>query len=172
MLSVSESGVPSLRWGGTPTADTRWTGSPGLRGLRRSGRSQNSEATEAGSRAALRGTTPSPRHRQPRLPGPPPPRLSNSRVVVTHGEQQAAEEPHVGVQSRSRHVPHVVYHTHPARQHRGPRRHRGTGSGGQNSREPRAEARGKFQNGDGAGVLPVQTRLRPPKMEVATDVPE
>lgn len=53
-----------------------------------------------------------------------------------------------------------------------PRRHRGTGSGGQNSREPRAEARGKFQNGDGAGVLPVQTRLRPPKMEVATDVPE
>lgn len=82
------------------------------------------------------------------------PRL-HSRVVITHGQQQAAEEPHVGVQPRGRHVPHMIYHTHPAR------RHRGSAAA---DRTPRSgtESQGKFQNGGGAGVLPAQARLRPP----------
>lgn len=103
---------PPCAGGGTSVPDAR---GPDLReaatGPRCPGRSPSSEATSAG-----RG----PRRPRSLSPGSPPaaPRL-HSRVVITHGQQQAAEEPHVGVQPRGRHVPHMLYHTHPARRHRG-----------------------------------------------------
>lgn len=38
--------------------------------------------------------------------------LGHSRVVAAHGQQQPAEQPHIGVQPGGRHLPHVIYHTH------------------------------------------------------------
>lgn len=48
----------------------------------------------------------------PRLPcfasGAPP----HSRVVAAHGEQEAAEQPHVGVEPGGRHLPYMVHDAH------------------------------------------------------------
>lgn len=48
----------------------------------------------------------------PRLPsfvsGAPP----HSRVVAAHGEQEAAEQPHIGVEPGGRHLPHMVHNAH------------------------------------------------------------
>lgn len=40
--------------------------------------------------------------------GAPP----HSRVVAAHGEQEAAEQPHVGVEPGGRHLPHMIHDAH------------------------------------------------------------
>lgn len=137
--------APVLRRSGTSRSDTRRTGSLGRRRRRKRPRRPRSLG---GATRFLHHLSPGSQTAAPQL---------HSRVVITHGQQQAAEEPHVGVQPRGRHVPHMVYHAHPARRQRGPE---------QLTELPRAEQsgaedRGRFQNGGGAGVFRVQTRLHP-----------
>lgn len=100
--------APVLRRSGTSRSDTRRTGSLGRRRRRKRPRRPRSLG---GATRFLHHLSPGSQTAAPRL---------HSRVVITHGQQQAAEEPHVGVQSRGRHVPHMVYHAHPARRQRGP----------------------------------------------------
>lgn len=101
--------APVLRHSGTSRCDTRGTGSLG--GRRRRRKRPRRPRSLGGATRFLHHLSPGSQTAAPRL---------HSRVVITHGQQQAAEEPHVGVQPRGRHVPHMVYHAHPARGQRGP----------------------------------------------------
>lgn len=108
MLSMPSVAAPVLCRSGTSRSDTRRTGS--LRRRRRRKRPRRPRSL-GGATRFLQHLSPGSQTAAPRL---------HSRVVITHGQQQAAEKPHVGVQPRGRHVPHMVYHAHPARRQRGP----------------------------------------------------